>query len=180
MGNTESVSINNDRPGPLMEEAARNLSMGFSEPAIAKYRKAYELYKESGEVNCSARALRNAAEIGLNVNLELASKAFEEVATLYNGCDVTKQGAWANYSNCVYCLLACGRTSTAKEKLDGFFAADSNYEASAEGSACKSIVDSFKAGNRNSTKDKIEGFKDVFVVPVWRQKLLDKVVERIS
>lgn len=180
MGNTESVSVNNDRPGPLMEEAARNLSMGFSEPAIAKYRKAYELYKESGEVNCSARALRNAAEIGLNVDLELASKAFEEVATIYNSCDVTKPGALPNYSNCVYCLLACGRTSTAKEKLDGFFSANVMYEKSDEGAACKSIVESFKSGNRNATKDKIEGFKDVFVVPAWRQKLLDRVVERIS
>ena len=93
MGNTESVSINNDRPGPLMEEAARNLSMGFSEPASAKYKKAYELYKESGEINSSARALRNAAEIGLNVDLELAAKAFEEVGVLYNKSDITVCGS---------------------------------------------------------------------------------------
>lgn len=180
MGNTDSVSVNNDRPGPLMEEAARNLSMGFSEPAIAKYRKAYELYKESGEHNCSARALRNAAEIGLSVDLELAAKAFEEVAIIYIGCDVTKPGAFANYSNCVYCLLACGRVASAKEKLDGFFIASGSYEKSDEGIACKSILESFQQGNRNATKNKVEGFKDVFAVLGWRQRLLDKVVDRVS
>lgn len=180
MGNTESVSINNDRPGPLMEEAARNLSMGFSEPAIAKYRKAYELYKESGEVNCSARALRNAAEIGLNVDLELAAKAFEEVGFLYNKSDITVCGSYSNFSNAIYCLLACGRTATATEKLEEFGKACVKYGDSDEGIACKSILESFKNGNRNITKDKVEGFKDVFNVAAWRVKLLEKVVERLS
>lgn len=180
MGNTESVSIHNDRPGSLMDEAARNLSMGFSEPAIAKYRKAYELYKENGEISCSARALRNAAEIGLNVDLELASKAFEEVANLYSSCDVTVAGSYANFSNSIYCLLACGRTATAKEKMEAFVKTCAKYENSDEGVACKSILESFKGGNRSSTKDKIEGFKDVFNLPTWRQKLLDRVLDRLS
>jgi tetratricopeptide (TPR) repeat protein len=180
MGNTESVSVHNDRPGSLMDEAARNLSMGFSEPAIAKYRKAYELYKENGEISCSARALRNAAEIGLNVDLELASKAFEEVANLYTSCDVTISGSYANYSNSIYCLLACGRAATAKEKIEYFAKACTKYENSDEGIACKSILESFRGGNRCATKDKIEGFKDVFNLPAWRQKLLQKVLDRLS
>jgi hypothetical protein len=179
MGNTDSVPSTLDRPGPLMEEATRNISMGFNDAAVAKYRKAYDLYKESGEMASAARALRMAAELGLTTDLELAAKGFEEVATLYSKTDITVVAVDANLANAIYCLLAAGRTSTSKEKLEAFKTMSNTWASSVEGIACTSILTSFQTGNRNATRDRIEGFKDVHSVAGWRVKLLDKVLERL-
>ena len=179
MGNGESVPAHLDRPGPLMEEAQRNISMGFNEAAVTKYRRAYELYKESGEMASSARALRFAAEAGLLSDMELASKGFEEVAKLYLKTDITASAADANFANSIYCLLASGKMASAKDKLEDFKKASVGFVSSAEGIACNSIFQVFQTGNRNMTRDRIEGFKDVYVVPIWRQKLLDKVLDRL-
>ena len=179
MGNTDSLPSTLDRPGPLMEEAARNITMGFNDAAVAKYRKAYDLYKESGEMASAARALRMAAELGLTTDLELAAKGFEEVAALYSKTDITVVAVDANLANAIYCLLAAGRTSSSKEKLEAFKTTSSTWTSSLEGIACTSIFTSFQTGNRNSTRDRIEGFKDVHSVTGWRAKLFDKVLERL-
>jgi len=179
MGNTDSLPSTLDRPGPLMEEAARNITMGFNDAAVTKYRKAYDLYKESGELASAARALRLAAELGLNTDLELAAKGFEEVATLYSKTDITVFAVDANLANAIYCLLAAGRTSSSKEKLDTFKTTSGTWASSVEGVACTCILTSFQTGNRNATRDRIEGFKDVHNLAGWRVKLLDKVLERL-
>ena len=173
MGNTDSAPSQNDRPGPLMEEANRNITMGFHEAAVAKYRRAYDLYKEGGEMASAARALRLAAEAGL------AAKGFEEVARLYAKTDLTVCAMDANLANSIYCLLAAGRTATSKEKLEEFKKLSSTFDSSIEGIACNSILQAFQTGNRNMTRDRVDGFKDVHTVPLWRQKLLDKVLERL-
>lgn len=178
MGNADSLP-SNDRPGPLMEEAARNLTMGLNEAAVNKYRKAYELYKESGELASSARALRLAAETGLNVDLELAAKAFEEVGQLYLKTDITCFIADANFANSLYCLLSAGKTSTSKDKLEEFKKISNTFSSSLEGIACQSILAVFQTGNKNLTRDRIEGFKDVGVMPLWREKLLSRVLDRL-
>jgi len=181
MGNTESSSLQLARPGPLMEEATRNRSMNFNEAAMAKYKRAYELYKEQGANSCAARALRLAAEAGLEIpepDFELASKAFEEVANLYMKSDLTKVGADSNYANAVYCMLILGRGSTAKSKYDEYKQLSGLVDSN-EWIALKCILESFQNGNKNLTRDNIEGFKDVSNAPLWRQKLLDKVVERL-
>jgi len=179
MGNTDSVPSHFDRPGPLMEEASRNITMGFYEAAVVKYRKAYELFKESSEMASAARALRLAAETGLNSDLELAAKGFEEVGLLYLKTDITVCAADANFANAIYCMLASGKTSSSKDKVDEFKKVSSTFCSSIEGIACNSILQAFQTGNRNITRDRVEGFKDVHVVPLWRQKLLDKVLERL-
>lgn len=178
MGNTDSLP-SSDRPGPLMEEALRNMTMGLNEAAVTKYRKAYELYRESGEIACSARALRLAAEAGLQVDLELAAKAFEEVGRLYLKTDITVSAADANFANSIYCLLSAGKTTSSKEKLDEFVGCSERFAASLEGIACASILTVFQSGNRNMTRDRIEGFKDVVAIPLWREKLLQRVVDRL-
>jgi len=178
MGNTDSLLIN-DRPGPLMEEALRNMTMGLTEAAVAKYKKAYELFKESGEIASAARALRLAAEAGLSVDLELAAKAFEEVGHLYLKTDITCVAADANFANSIYCLLSAGKTTSSKEKLDEFKSCSERFSTSLEGIACSSIITVFQSGNRNMTRDRIEGFKDVVVVPLWREKLLQRVLNRL-
>jgi len=181
MGNTESSSLQLSKPGPLMEEAARNKEMNFHEAAMTKYKRAYELYKESGSYACAARALRYATESGLEMaepDFELASKAFEEVACLYMKSDLTKVAADANYANAVYCMLVLGRGSTAKSKYDEYKQVSSLAD-SHEWIAVKCILESFQSGNKNLTRDNVEGFKDVGNAPLWRKKLLDRIVERI-
>jgi len=179
MGNGESIPAHLDRPGPLMEEAARNIAMGFHDAAVVKYRRAYELFKEIGDLSSSARALRLAAETGLNTDCELAAKAFEEVAKLYLTNPITTIAADANFANSIYCLLASGRVATSKEKLEEYKTMLASFVTSHEGVACSCILQSFQTGNRNATRDSIEGFKDVKTVPAWRQKLLDRVLERL-
>ena len=179
MGNGESIPAHLDRPGPLMEEASRNIAMGFHDAAVVKYRRAYELYKEIGDTASSARALRLAAETGLNTDCELAAKAFEEVARLYLKNPITAIASDANFANSIYCLLASGRVASSKEKIEEYTTLDSNFVTSYEGIACATILQTFQTGNRNATRDCIEGFKDVKTIPAWRQKLLDRVLERL-
>lgn len=179
MGNGESIPAHLDRPGPLMEEASRNINMGFHDAAVVKYRRAYELFKESGDNASSARALRLAAETGLQTDCELAAKAFEEVARLYLKNPITAVAAPANFANSIYCLLASGRTTTSKEKLEEFKTLDPSFVNRFDGIACHAILAAFQTGNRNSTRDCIEGFKDVKSPPVWRQKLLDRLLDRL-
>jgi hypothetical protein len=181
MGNTESGSLQLSRPGPLMEEAARNKSMNFHEAAMTKYKRAYELYNEQGSFACAARALRLAAEAGLETaepDFELAAKAFEEVGNLYMKSDLTKVAADGNFANAVYCMLVLGRGASAKSKYDEFKQVSSLADSN-EWIAVKCILESYQNGNKNATRDRIEGFKDVSNAPVWRQKLLDRVVDRL-
>ena len=179
MGNTDSIPAHLDRPGPLMEEAARNISMGFIDAAVVKYRRAYELFKEIGDNASSARALRLAAETGLDTDCELAAKAFEEVARIYLKNPITSISSAPNFANSIYCLIASGRTTSAKEKIEEFRGLDDSFANSYEGLACKCILNSFQTGNRNSTRDCIEGFKDVKSPLPWRVKLLDRIMERL-
>jgi hypothetical protein len=164
-----------------MEEAARNKSMNFHEAAMTKYKRAYELYNEQGSFACAARALRLAAEAGLETaepDFELAAKAFEEVGNLYMKSDLTKVAADGNFANAVYCMLVLGRGASAKSKYDEFKQVSSLADSN-EWIAVKCILESYQNGNKNATRDRIEGFKDVSNAPVWRQKLLDRVVDRL-
>jgi hypothetical protein len=183
MGNTESTNLGADRPGPLMEEAARNITMGFHEPAIIKYRRAYELHKESGANWAAARALRLAAETGLlapKPDYELGAKAFEEVAEL---CADNELGVWAArpaYMFSILCLLAAGRIKTAKGKLEEFGKKDAGFLSGLDGITAKVVLETFDAGNKNHLRDRIEGIKDIWgVVVPWKANLLEAVVERI-
>jgi len=183
MGNAESTNLGADRPGPLMEEAARNITMGFHEPAIVKYRRAYELHKESGANWAAARALRLAAETGLLMpkpDYELGAKAFEEVAEL---CADNELGVWIArpaYMYSILCLLAAGRIKTAKGKLEEFGKKDAAFMTGVDGITAKVVLETFDAGNKNHLRDRIEGIKDIWgaVVP-WKTNLLEAVVERI-
>jgi len=179
MGNGESIPAHLDRPGPLMEEASRNIAMGFNDAAVVKYRRAYELYKEIGDNASSARALRLAAETGFQTDSELAAKAFEEVGRLYLKSQITSISSPSNFANSIYCLLVSGRTTSAKEKLEEFRGLDEAFANSYEGIACICIINAFQTGNRNATRDCIEGFKDVKSPLPWRVKLLDRVLERL-
>ena len=181
MGNAESVVVG-DRPGPLVEEAKRNLSMGFHEAAVGKFRRAYELCKESGAFSAAAVCLRQAAEAGLMLpvpDYELAAKGFEEAGLLMLKNDVTAFGAATCFTNSVFCLLAAGRATTAADKLEEFKKLDKRFDGSLDGTGCRVLVETFRGGNRNKTRDCVEGFKEVAVVPAWRSGLLDKVVDRL-
>ena len=124
MGNTESGPATNDRPIPLALEGASLLERGFYEAAVGKFKRSYELYKESGAHSSAGRSLRLAAEAGLQMaapDYELAATAFEEVATLYLTNEITAfAAAGVAFSNALLCLLAAGRIATAKGKLVEF------------------------------------------------------------
>jgi len=182
MGNSESVVPGSDRPGPLIEEAKRNIAMGFHEAACVKYKRAYELLKEAGSTAAAARALRSAAETGLLMaapDYELAAKAFEEVGRLNIEHVVTGRNASAAFANVVFCLLASGRGTTAREKYEEFKKVHSSFDTDIDGLAANAIIEAYASGNRNQTRDRVEGFKDVVVVATWRETLLDKVIERL-
>jgi hypothetical protein len=184
MGNTESVSAGGDRPGPLMEEAKRNITMGFYTPACVKYRRAYELFKEAGATASAARALRLAAETGLqNIeqpDYELAAKAFEEVGKLNLDNVVTATLAPSAFANVIFCLLACGRAATAREQFEEFKKLCVPLAADINGLAVETIMEAYVNGNRNQTRNRAEGFKDACSnMPAWRETLLDKLVERL-
>lgn len=183
MGNVESAPSTNDRPIPLALEAKSLLERGFYEAAIAKYRRSYDLYKESGAMSSAGRSLRLAAEAGLQmttgVDYELAATAFEEVATLYLTNEITAFGAGTAFANSIFCLLAAGRIATAKGKMTDFVAKDSRFETSINGIAAKSILEAYANGNRSQALDRIDAFKDMEVVPAWRSVLLDKILERL-
>jgi tetratricopeptide (TPR) repeat protein len=184
MGNVESAPSTNDRPIPLALEAKSLLERGFYEAAIAKYRRSYDLYKESGAMSSAGRSLRLAAEAGLQmttgaVDYELAATAFEEVATLYLTNEITAFGAGKAFANSIFCLLAAGRIATAKGKMTDFVSKDSRFEQSLDGFAAKTILEAYANGNRSQALDRVDAFKDMEVMPAWRATLLDKIVERL-
>ena len=184
MGNVESTPSNNDRPMPLALEAKSLLDRGFHEAAIAKYRRSYDLYKESGAMSSAGRSLRLAAEAGLQMTVvppdyELASAAFEEVATLYLTNEITAFASKTAFANSIFCLLAAGRIATAKGKFAEFVVKDSRFESSLEGTAAKTILEAYQNGNRSQALDRVDAFKDVEAIPLWRATLLDKIIERL-
>jgi len=166
-----------------MEEAKRNITMGFHDAACVKYKRAYELFKESGATASAARALRLAAETGLqnvaNPDFELAAKAFEEVGKLNLDNVVTATLAPSAFANAIFCLLASGRAATAREQFTEFKKLCVALEGDINGLAVEIIMDAYTNGNRNQTRNRVEGFKDACVMPQWREMLLDKVVERL-
>jgi hypothetical protein len=156
--------------------------MGFHEAAIGRFRRAYELHKEAGSGCAAAACLRRAAETGLLMsepNFELAAKGFEEVGRLMITNEITAFGADSNFANSIYCLLASGMGSTAKQKLEEFVKLDSHFATSVEGVGARVLLETFSGGNRNQTRDRVEGLREVCVMPSWRSALLDKVVDRL-
>uniref|UniRef100_A0A6C0KV05 Uncharacterized protein n=1 Tax=viral metagenome TaxID=1070528 RepID=A0A6C0KV05_9ZZZZ len=181
MGAAESV-ITGDRPGSLVEEAKRNLSMGFHEAAVGKFRRAYELTKENGALAAAASCLRAAAEAGVLLpvpDYDLVAKGFEEAGHLMLKNDITAFGAASSFANSLFCLLAAGRASTSIDKFEEFKKADARFFDSIDGVGARVIIEAFRNGNRNQTRDRVEGFKDVASVPGWRASLLDKIVDRL-
>ena len=182
MGNAESVGIGGDRPENLIEEAKRNLSMGFPEAAALKFRRAYELHRENGLLASAASCLRQALEASLTgkeFNYELTAKGFEEVGLLYLKSEITVGAAASNFANSVYCLIAAGRVTTAKEKFSDFCKLDKEFAEDEEGVAARVILESFSNGNKNLTRDNFEGLKEVVEVSAWRQVLFTGVLTRL-
>ena len=182
MGNTDSSPMNNDKPGPLAVEAQGLFERGFFDASVAKYKRSYDLYKESGSFSSAGKSLRLAAEVGLQTPIpdyELAATAFEEVGALYLKNKITTFSVKTAYANSIFCLLAAGRIATAKGKYADFVNLDNQFESSIEGVAAKSILDAYQNGNRNQALDCVEAFKDVQPLPQWRSLLLSKIVERL-
>ena len=182
MGNTESVASNTDRPLPLVLEAKSLLDRGFHEAAVAKYRRSYDLYKESGAPASAGRSLRMAVEAGILMekpDYELAATAFEEVATLYLTNEITALTAHVALANSIFCLLAAGFLATAKGKYAEFVKKDVKFENSADGIAARVIMEAYQNGNRNQALDRIDSFKDLQNMPLWKATLLDKIVARL-
>jgi tetratricopeptide (TPR) repeat protein len=182
MGNAESLPSNNDRPLPLAIEAKSLVERGFYEAAVAKYKRSYDLYKESGAHASAGRSLRLAAETGLIVptpDYELAATAFEEVGTLYLMNEITAFLAKTAHANAILSLLAAGRIATAKGKYAEFIKKDKNFEPSLDGVAAKSIMEAYQNGNRNQAVDRIDAFKDIEIMPTWRETLLNKIIDRL-
>lgn len=184
MGNVESTPSNNDRPIPLALEAKSLFERGFYEAAIAKYRRSYDLYKESGAMSSAGRSLRMAAEVGLQmttapVDYELAATAFEEVGILYLSNEITAFSSKVAFANSIYCLLAAGRIATAKGKFTEFTSKDSRFESSLDGVAAKAIMEAYQNGNKNVALDRVDAFRDVENLPGWRSALLDKIIDRL-
>lgn len=184
MGNSESMPLGLDKPEPLMEEAQRNIAMGFHDAAVVKYRRAYELLKEAGALAGAARALRLAAESGLLAaapDFDLAAKAFEEVGLLYLKNELTAFSAGAALANAVFCLLAAGRATTAREKFDEFKRASGSLETSCDGVAAKVILEAFVLGNKNQVKDLELSYREATVAwPAWRSAIFKRIIERLS
>jgi tetratricopeptide (TPR) repeat protein len=184
MGNADSSPLGLDKPEPLMEEAQRNLSMGFYEPAVLKYRRAYDLLKEAESKASAARCLRLAAEAGLHApapDFELAAKAFEEVGRLNLENELTAFSATGAFANAVFALMAAGRGTTAREKFDEFKGLDLRLEGQLDGVAAKMILATYVAGNKNQTKDLYLSFREAAPVwPVWREAIFKRILERLS
>ena len=184
MGNVESATSNNDRPIPLALEAKSLLERGFHEAAIAKYRRSYDLYYESGAMSSAGRSLRLAVEAGLQMTVpapdyELAAAAFEEVAILYLTNEITAFASKTAFANSIFCLLAAGRIATAKGKYADYVTKDSRFESSLEGISAKTIIEAYQNGNRSQALDRVDAFKDVENLPQWRANLLDKIIDRL-
>ena len=183
MGNAESSSVGLDKPEPLMEEAARNIEMRFYDAAVKKYRRAYELLKEAGSKASAARALRLAAETGLQdavADYELAAQAFEEVGLLYLDNPLTALSAPQAFANAVFCLLAAGRGKTAAAKVEEFGKLE-KLKWGDEGIAVACILESYNAGHRNQTKDLALCYCERLGASVkWRDAVFKRIVERLS
>lgn len=183
MGNAESSGAGIDKPEPLMEEAARNLSMQFYGAAVKKYRRAYELLNEAGSKASAARALRLAAEAGLcdvGPDYELAVQAFEEVGMLYLENPLTALSAPQAFANAVFCLLAAGRGKTATAKVEEFGKLP-KLKWGDEGIAVTCILDSYNAGHRNQTKDLSLCYCERLGGSTkWRETIFNRIVERLS
>lgn len=182
MGNTDSVPINNDRPALLVLDAKLNVERGFHAAAITKYKRSYDLYKEAGLMASAGKSLSLAAETGLqmvNPDYELAATAFEEVGTLYLLSEITAIVAKYSFANAIFCLLAAGRIATAKGKYTDFVAKDTRFAASLEGVASKAIIDAYQNGNKSQALDRVDSYKDIKTIPVWRSSLLDAIVNRL-
>jgi len=173
-----------DKPEPLMEEAQRNIAMGFHDAAVLKYRRAYELLKESGALAGAARALRLAAEAGLLApapDFDLAAKAFEEVGQLYLKNELTAFSAGVALANGVFCLIASGRAATAREKFEEFKRLDTRLETGSNGVAVKVILEAFVLGNKNQVKDLGLSYREVVSSwPAWREAIFKRIIERLS
>lgn len=184
MGNSDSMPLGLDKPEPLMEEAQRNIAMGFHDAAVVKYRRAYELLKEAGATAGAARALRLAAEAGLLAaapDFDLAAKAFEEVGLLYSKNELTAFSSGTALANAVFCLLAAGRSTTAREKFDEFKQAVGSLEGSCDGVAVKVILEAFVLGNKNQVKDLTLSYREVVASwPPWKEAIFKRIIERLS
>ena len=186
MGNTESTPIGLDKPEPLMEEAQRNISMGFHDAAVVKYRRAYDLLKESGALAGAARALRLAAETGLlgaAADYDLAARAFEEVGVLSLKNELTAFSAASAFANAVFCMLAGGRATTAREKFEEFKGLDSRFAAHYEGVAVKVLLEVFALGNKNQMRDLCLSYREAAGTgtgtAAWREALFKRILERL-
>ena len=116
----------------------------------------------------------------MNPDYELAAKAFEEVAKLNLDNLVTATLAPSAFANVIFCLLASGRATTAREQFEEFKKVCVALATDINGLAVETIMEAYTHGNRNQTRNRIEGFKDACNgMPVWRETLLDKVVERL-
>jgi len=184
MGNSESLPLGLDKPEPLMEEAQRNIAMGFHDAAVVKYRRAYELLKEAGALAGAAQALRLAAETGLlaaTPDYDLAAKAFEEVGQLYLKNELTAFSAAVAFANAVFCLLAAGRAATARERFEDFKKLDGRLETGCDGVAVKVILEAFVLGNKNQVKDLGLSYREVVTTwPAWRSAIFKRIIERLS
>jgi tetratricopeptide (TPR) repeat protein len=182
MGNSESSLVNGIKPEQLVLEGAALSERGFYGGAVVKFKKAHDLYKEVDSLSSAGRALRLAAESGLQMSqpdYELAAKAFEEVGILYLTNKISAFSVKMAFANSIFCLLAAGRVSSAKGKYDEFITKDSLFESSLEGVASQSILEACVNGHRNQASDRIEAFKEVRSVPMWLSMLLTKIVERL-
>ena len=185
MGNAESIQSggSGDRPGPLVEEGRRLVGMGLHEAAASKFKRAYDLYKESGSTCAAGAALAAAAEAGLMMstpNYELAATGFEEAGRLLAGNEITAFVAPACFTNSLFCLLATGRGKTAYSKLEEFEQIDIAFVTILEGTAARKIVTCFTGGGKAETRDCVEGFKYAESgMPAWRTALLDAIVARL-
>lgn len=183
MGNTDSTPIGLDKPEPLMEEAQRNISMGFHDAAVGKYRRAYDLLKESGLGAGAARALRLAAETGLlssGPDYDLAARAFEEVGVLSLKNELTAFSAASAFANAVFCMLAGGRATTAREKFEEFKTLDARFETHYEGVAVKVLLEVFALGNKNQMRDLCLSYREATAAgTAWREALFKRILERL-
>lgn len=182
MGNSESSPINGIKPEQLALEGLALSERGFYEGAIAKFKRAHDLYKEVDSLSSAGRALRLAAEAGLQMSqpdYELAAKAFEEVGLLYLSNKITAFSVKVAFVNSIFCLLAAGRVSSAKTKYAEFISKDSTFESSLEGVASQAILEACVNGHRVQATDRVEAFKEVRSLPTWLIILLNKIVERL-
>lgn len=183
MGNTDSSPMNDDRPLPLALEAKSLAERGFFEAAAKKYRRSYDLYKESGAMASAGRSLRLAVETGLQmtvIDYEVAAGAFEEVGSLYLTNMITAVKAKEAHANSIFALLAAGRIATAKGKYADFVKKDERFANSGEGLTAKMIMEAYQNGSKSQVTDCFDAFKDVDgAMPTWKESMIAKIIERL-